>query len=243
MKCLALRIGTYRRMIIIPFNAHFKPSKDGKNIKGLYIKTKETREWLLKKALEMPFFTEYTQADASKRLMKEFKIDNDTVRQFFNDFMSRLPIARIDSQPLYQSYQNWCKDNGYNNPLAKQTFVKQIKGILNEQQNKIDSISMQVFDDIAKSKDKRDVLIAKELPLLQCGYSYSFIVPTDKYASYIDDKGVNFASTKQSRVFKFPIRELLMDTLELYDSLPKKNSSEYDKLDQRLRDYQKRLLK
>ncbi|WP_459576465.1 primase-like DNA-binding domain-containing protein, partial [Companilactobacillus alimentarius] len=93
-----------------------------------FIKTKETREWLLKKALEIPFFTEYTQPDASKKLMDEFKVDNDTVRQFFDDFMSKLPIARIDGKPLYQSYQNWCNDNGYKKPLAKQTFIKQVEG-------------------------------------------------------------------------------------------------------------------
>ncbi|KRM15391.1 hypothetical protein FD31_GL001244 [Companilactobacillus nantensis DSM 16982] len=235
--------GTYRRMIIIPFNAHFKPSKDGKKIKGSYIKTKETREWILKKALEMPFFTEYTQPSASKELMSEFKIDNDTVRQFFNEIMSQLPIARIDSHPLYQRYQSWCIDSGYRNPLAKQTFIKQIKGILNERQKKIDSISMQAFADIAKSKNRRNDLINKNLPLIKCDFSYTFVVPIGKYASYVDDKGFSYMSSKQRRVFKFPLRELLIDTLTLYDNLPNKNSPEYDKLNQRLRDYQKRLIK
>ena len=235
--------GTYRRMIIIPFNAHFAPSRDGKNIKGLFIKTKETREWLLKKALEIPFFTEYTQPDASKELMDEFKVDNDTVRQFFDDFMSKLPIARIGSKPLYQSYQNWCNDNGYKKPLAKQTFIKQVEGILNEQQNKITTISMQNFDDIAKSKDNRNNLIIDKLPLIQCRYTYSNIVPTTKYANYTDSENISYASSNQGRSFRFPLRELLIDTLNLHDNLPNRDSPEYDKINRQISDYQKRLIK
>lgn len=175
--------------------------------------------------------------------MSEFKVDNDTVRQFFIEVMSKLPIARIDSQPLYQSYQNWCNDNGYKNPLAKQTFIKQIKGILNEQQNKIDSISMQVFDDIAKNKDNRNEMITKYLPLLRCSYGYSYIYPTSKYSSYVDDNGINYVSNRQKRSFKFPLRELLFEVLDLYDNLPDEDNLEYEKNNRKIIDYQKRLIK
>lgn len=238
--------GTYRRMIIVPFNAHFAPSKDGKNIKGLFIKTKETREWLLKKALEMPFFTEYTQPDASKNLMDEFKLENDTVRQFFNEIMMYLPIARIASKPLYREYRNWCNENGDNRPLKKANFITQIKGILNEQQNKITTISMQAFADIAKSKDNRNDLIVQSLPLMQCQYTYKKATSLARYSTYsssYSDTTIYYANNGQDRCFIFPTRELLIDTLSLHDSLPNRDSPEYDKINRRISDNQKRLIK
>src|SRR5699024_6993580 len=114
-------------------------------------------------------------------------------------------------------------------PLAKQTLIKNIRGILNEQQNKITAISMQTFDDIAKNKEKRNDLIVSNLPLVKCNYSYHPITPTNKYANYINGN-INYTVNHQDRGFDFPVRKLLTDTLEAYDRLPKIGSPEYDKI-------------
>lgn len=102
---------------------------------------------------------------------------------------------------------------------------------------------MQNFDDIAKSKDNRNNLIIDKLPLIQCRYTYSNIVPTTKYANYTDSENISYASSNQGRSFRFPLRELLIDTLNLHDNLPNRDSPEYDKINRQISDYQKRLIK
>lgn len=233
--------GTYRRMVIVPFNAHFNASEDGKNIKSVYIKTIETRKWFLKKALEMPFFSEFTVPTKSKQLIDDFKTDNDTIRLFVNEEMSNIPIARIGGKPLYKLYQDWSERNGYKRPYVKQQFTKQVSGVLLDDPENIQKITMQQFDDIATNKDNREKLINKILPIFKCDFEYSNRATTKEYSNY-SSGDIDFFSKGQDRAYCFSIRELLCDTLEVFDSLPKKDSPEFEKQNNKLKSLQSKLI-
>lgn len=234
--------GTYRRMVIVPFNAHYEPSEDGKNIKNEYVKTSETREWLLKKALEMPFFSEFTTPRVSMELMDDFKTDNDTVRLFVNEEMNNIPIARMGGKKLYALYRKWSDENGYKQPYTKQKFITQVTGILSENQEEIETMTMEQFNKIASNKDEREQLINTVLPIKKCAFVYDKRARNKLYSNFRTNE-IEFIDVGQDRAFCFPVRELLFESLELIDSMPKADSPEFKKQRDKLLEKQSKLIK
>lgn len=112
--------GTYRRLLIVPFNKSFTSDNDDWKIKDDYIKRPEVLEYVLKKALSLNF-ERFIEPKATQELLEEFKISNDTVLAFvssdFQEFVSDfLPTTFITAY-----YQAWCELEGVR-PFSKREF-------------------------------------------------------------------------------------------------------------------------
>ncbi len=112
--------GTYRRMLIVPFNKSYTTETDNWKIKDDYIKRHEVLEYVLKKALSLNF-DRFIEPKATQELLEEFKISNDTVLAFvstdFQEFVSDfLPTTFITAY-----YQAWCEVEGVK-PFSKREF-------------------------------------------------------------------------------------------------------------------------
>ncbi len=86
--------GTYRRLLIVPFNASFEGAKDDWRIKEEYINRKEVLEYVLHKAVNMDF-ERFIVPDVSKKLLEEYKQENDPLVDFRETVFKPLGINKI----------------------------------------------------------------------------------------------------------------------------------------------------
>ena len=126
--------GTYRRMLIVPFNKSYTTETDNWKIKDDYIKRPEVLEYVLKKALSLNF-ERFTEPKATQELLEEFKITNDTVLSFvstdFQEFVSDfLPTTFITAY-----YQAWCEVEGVK-PFSKREFELKLPDHIKEEWEK-----------------------------------------------------------------------------------------------------------
>src|SRR5699024_12108024 len=70
--------GTYRRILIVPFNAKFDVSSDNRAIKDDYIKQRELLEYVLHKAIHMDFESFTEPRSEERREGKEYKDESKT---------------------------------------------------------------------------------------------------------------------------------------------------------------------
>jgi putative DNA primase/helicase len=151
--------GTYRRIVIVPFNAHFEGDTDNPDIKNDYIKRKEVREWFLCVALSLPFFKRFDVPDAATAQLNDFKLENDPIRQFVEGTnWDDLGQCDIPTQTVYEAYTNWCKANGFNQPISKPALMKAVFSIFRERKHLKKQITMSEWTDLYnKAKDITDV--------------------------------------------------------------------------------------
>ncbi|MDH2698486.1 hypothetical protein QDX82_30045, partial [Klebsiella quasipneumoniae] len=76
--------GTYRRLLIVPFEKSFTADNDDWKIKDDYIKRTDVLEYVLKIALSLNF-DKFNEPKATQGLLDDFKISNDNVLAFVND--------------------------------------------------------------------------------------------------------------------------------------------------------------
>lgn len=127
--------GTYRRMMIIPFNASFE-GKEDKSIKEEKLKDKTVLEYVLHQSLKLDF-ERFTEPKAVVEAKEDFKKENDPVLEFyteeiqpfiypenkeqFDSSLNRLPIPYV-----YAMYQSFTKENGYK-ALTRTNFTRTIQ--------------------------------------------------------------------------------------------------------------------
>ncbi|MFZ2577463.1 MAG: phage/plasmid primase, P4 family [Lactococcus hircilactis] len=126
--------GTYRRLLIVPFNKCFTADKDNWKIKDDYIKRKDVLEYVLKIALSLNF-ERFDEPKATQTLLDDFKISNDNVLAFVNDMFGEfvsdfLPIAFISAL-----YRAWCDDEGLK-PFTKREFELKLPDYIKEEWEK-----------------------------------------------------------------------------------------------------------
>lgn len=139
--------GTYRRILIVPFNNHFEGAGDNHDIKNDYIHRKEVREWFLFMALRgVGWFTKFDEPDVSKEMLAEYKQENDPVREFVDEY--ELTSQLITKQNLFDEYDTWCSNNGITITPHKKTFIKNFVAILNDHRRKKTSISPNDWEQI-----------------------------------------------------------------------------------------------
>lgn len=121
----------YRRILPIPFDKCFT-GRERKYIKHDYLKRPEVLEYVLHKVLHMDYH-HFSEPAACKRLLAEYKTDNDTVRQFADDV---LPVCVWDLLPftfLYGLYVAWMRRfYSGTKPLGRNNFHKDFLQILPE---------------------------------------------------------------------------------------------------------------
>lgn len=123
--------GTYRRMLIVPFENQFEDTPENWEIKENYIKSKEVLEWILAKALSMDF-EQFINPNASKALLEEYKADNDAILAFKQDVFDVFVENGVQTIPvatLYEVYKAWCKRNNIT-AIRDRKFNKELSEVL-----------------------------------------------------------------------------------------------------------------
>ncbi|WP_442774084.1 phage/plasmid primase, P4 family [Lactococcus hircilactis] len=112
--------GTYRRLLIVPFNKSFTADNDNWKIKDDYIKRKDVLEYVLKIALSLNF-DKFDEPKATQGLLDDFKISNDNVLAFVNDMFEEFVSDFLPTTFLSALYRAWCEDEGVK-PFTKREF-------------------------------------------------------------------------------------------------------------------------
>lgn len=112
--------GTYRRLLIVPFEQSFTADSDNWKIKDDYIKRPEVLEYVLKTALSLNF-DRFIEPKATKKLLDEFKIINDTVLAFVSDNFGEFVSDFLPSAFISAYYRAWCDNEGVK-PFTKREF-------------------------------------------------------------------------------------------------------------------------
>ncbi|WP_203649649.1 DNA primase family protein [Secundilactobacillus yichangensis] len=205
-------LGTYRRIVIVPFNAQFQGEGENQAIKNDYIHRKEVREYFVSRAVQIKF-DKYDIPAASKQMMEDYQLENDTVKTFLYDFLIESPQARLATSTLYKYYTTWCQLNGYSKPVAQPTLTKEIKQILNTHAGEVTKISVQQWNEIAKTDDAES-LIAKYTPLDRIQFQFKMTRFKPQYSLWTDISHVmqyDVESVERGRGFTFPLREKIID--------------------------------
>jgi putative DNA primase/helicase len=122
--------GTYRRVLIVPFNANFQKENDNWSIKNEYIYQASLLEYVLNKAINMDF-EQFSIPDASEQLLWEYKQENDPLIDFKVNTFDALKAKAIPFYIVYGYYKDFCNENNYQ-PLSKIKFSRKFDKLLDE---------------------------------------------------------------------------------------------------------------
>lgn len=125
--------GTYRRLIIVPFNAKFKDDGDNWEIKDEYIHREDVKEWFLQEALKLKF-DKFIEPDISKDLLEQYKQENDPVADFKANVFDELVasgMTQFPSKQLYEVFCNYCDQQNYKKWTANK-FNKQLHELIGD---------------------------------------------------------------------------------------------------------------
>jgi putative DNA primase/helicase len=159
----------YRRLAVVPFNKSFT-GHERKYIKDDYLKRSEVLEYVKKRAIE----TKVEDIDLHDLMpekciaaLEDYKIMNDPVRQYWDEFSSRFVWNKIPLQFLYDLYCNWYMRNNPNGRAASKTvFKKQLAEIIQDDPGWINKLEQN-------DKIRRDQGTAPAEPLiLEYGLAY-----------------------------------------------------------------------
>lgn len=101
------RSGSFlRRLLWVPFFKSFKGSGDRKYIRDDYIVRQDVLEYILWQALSSQH-TKLIVPQASKDLMAEFMLENDSVRSFWHEFEDRFVWNALPWDFLYDLFKAW----------------------------------------------------------------------------------------------------------------------------------------
>lgn len=115
-----------RRQLFVPFEKCFTGA-ERKYIKHDYLHRKEVLEYVLHKVLHMTYYSLSTP-DASLKVLNEFKLSNDPVKQFWDDIGPRLVWELVPSNFLYDLYRAWFDKNiPGGTKIGKNKFLKDIR--------------------------------------------------------------------------------------------------------------------
>lgn len=121
----------YRRQLIIPFDKSFTGA-ERKYIKQDYMHRTEVLEYVLYRVLNGNFY-ELSEPTAIKTALREYKIENDPVRAFAEEFLDQLVWDLLPWKFLYALYRAWLiKEQPSSRPLGSNKFIKHLTLILQE---------------------------------------------------------------------------------------------------------------
>ena len=121
----------YRRQLIIPFNKSFTGA-ERKYIKQDYMHRTEVLEYVLHRVLNSNFY-ELSEPAAVKTALHRYKIENDPIRAFVEEFLDRMVWDLLPWRFLYALYRAWLvKDQPSNPPLGYNKFVQHLTLVLQD---------------------------------------------------------------------------------------------------------------
>ena len=125
----------YRRFIWVPFPKNFEGSEH-KEIKQVFLADPEVLSYILWHALHTVFggtpdSPQYDVPMSCRTLLEEVKVDNDTVRQFWEDYADKFVWDVLPNSFLYGAFRG-SEYYGQNN-LGSREFSKRLKSIVQEE--------------------------------------------------------------------------------------------------------------
>lgn len=119
----------YRRQLLVPFEKTFLKT-DRKYIKQDYMHDKRVLEYILFKTLNMNF-SKLSEPQVSLKLLDDFKVANDPVRQFLDEMLPQFTWDLLPYRFLYDLYREWMRINcPSGSPESKLTFTKNVNSLL-----------------------------------------------------------------------------------------------------------------
>ena len=123
----------YRRLIIVPFSYSFTNNGERPYIKHDYMYRTEVLEYVLKRALELDPFSEFTVPSRSEVALNQYKEDNNSAVEFWNYFENQFTWDFIPQNFLYKLYVAWFQDEHgteRGSCFSKKTFLAHIENHL-----------------------------------------------------------------------------------------------------------------
>ena len=123
----------YRRLIIVPFSYSFTNNGERPYIKHDYMYRTEILEYVLKRALELDPFSEFTVPSRSEVALNQYKEDNNSAVEFWNYFENEFEWDFLPSDFLYKLYVAWFKDEHgteRGSCFSKKTFLNHLENHL-----------------------------------------------------------------------------------------------------------------
>ena len=123
----------YRRLIIVPFSYSFTNNGERPYIKHDYMYRTEVLEYVLKRALELDPFSEFTVPSRSEVALNQYKEDNNSTVEFWNCFENEFKWDFLPSDFLYKLYVAWFKDEHgteRGSCFSKKTFLNHLENHL-----------------------------------------------------------------------------------------------------------------
>ena len=125
--------GTYRRLLIVPFNADFNGQIQDRRIKDKFLNDKTVLEYVLYKTLHMEYFERFTIPKVSEILLEEYKENNDYLYSFLKDWYIERKLNDIERVPLSLvriEFRNYLSVNYYDYKFTN-SFGKDVVTHLN----------------------------------------------------------------------------------------------------------------
>lgn len=125
--------GTYRRLLIVPFNADFNGQIQDRRIKDEFLNDKTVLEYVLYKTLHMEYFENFTIPKVSEELLEEYKENNDYLYSFLKDWYIERNLNNIERVPLSlvrTEFKNYLNINYYDYKFTN-SFGKDVVTHLN----------------------------------------------------------------------------------------------------------------
>ena len=123
----------YRRLIIVPFSYSFTNNGERPYIKHDYMYRTDVLEYVLKKALELDPFSEFTVPSRSEVALNQYKEDNNSAVEFWNYFENQFAWDFIPQNFLYKLYVAWFQDEHgaeRGSCFSKKTFLNHLENHL-----------------------------------------------------------------------------------------------------------------
>ncbi len=119
----------YRRILTVPFEKSFT-GKENKLIKRDYLCRTEVLEYVVKKALEMGAFDEYTVPAKCEELKKKYMQNNDPIRDFLAEILGQCKWKMLPNSFLYELYKSWYMKYCTGKPQGRNTFLEGMRRII-----------------------------------------------------------------------------------------------------------------
>lgn len=121
----------YRRQLFIPFDKCFT-GHERKYIKNDYLHRKDVLEYVMKRVLEMNYYT-LSEPQSCKNILQEYKSFNDPIRQFWEEISGQLVWDLIPYSFIYSLYKAWFKINSPSGAVqGKNTFVNDLLNVVKD---------------------------------------------------------------------------------------------------------------
>ena len=120
----------YRRQLFVPFTKSFT-GVERKYIKDDYLTRPEVLEYVLKRVLEMNYYS-LSEPEAVKAALEDFKESNDPVRSFYNEVKYQFSWDLVPFQFAYDLYRGWLeRNNPQAKPIGRNKFIDELVELVN----------------------------------------------------------------------------------------------------------------